>query len=464
MDAVQPSNASINRVHLVYVLVRRLALVGSLVGRGGLRLPAGGAGAAMTGTSWIIDSHRIASKIKNASGSVDASKHKWVSNPTKACPRCNHIIDNSDVVHQWPGLPRGVKFDPTDQELLWHLLAKHGKVGAKAHPFIDEFIPTVEEDDGICYTHPQKLPGVKQDGSVSHFFHRTFKAYNTGIRKRRKINTGDLADVRWHKTGKTKPVVVDGKHLGCKKFMVLYMSTMKGGKPEKTNWVMHQYHLGTGEDEVEGQYVVSKLLFQQQFKPGEKNAQDLTSADALESIVAEDLPNIPPLPLEEHVFTNQELEVLEKSETITDQGKETSEINNEDNAVEDVVHMATEKPEDGDNPSSQDPKWWEGESQFLLDSQQLAENLAICDEFLQSQSQTSCGGGDDETDKIKPRLAVYAQLPVEDLKKDLEECQRLDPSDGTNLELENASEFRLSQIEFSQDSFTTAWAGGKVID
>jgi hypothetical protein len=161
--------------------------------------------------------------------------------------------------------------------------------------------------------------GVKQDGSVSHFFHRTFKAYNTGIRKRRKINTGDLADVRWHKTGKTRPVVVDGKHLGCKKFMVLYMSTMKGGKPEKTNWVMHQYHLGTGEDEVEGQYVVSKLLFQQQFKPGEKNAQDLTSADALESIVAEDLPNIPPLPLEEHVFTNQELEVLEKSETITDQ-------------------------------------------------------------------------------------------------------------------------------------------------
>ncbi|KAL5224234.1 hypothetical protein ABZP36_010873 [Zizania latifolia] len=407
----------------------------------------------MTGTSWLIDSQRIASKIKNASGSLDASKHKWVSNPTKACPRCSHIIDNSDVVNQWPGLPRGVKFDPTDQELLWHLLAKHGKVGAKPHPFIDEFIPTVEEDDGICYTHPQKLPGVKQDGSVSHFFHRTFKAYNTGTRKRRKINTNDLADVRWHKTGKTKPVLVDGKHLGCKKIMVLYMIAVKGGKPEKTNWVMHQYHLGTGEDEVDGQYVVSKLFFQQQFKPGEKNAQESTS----ESIVAEELPDIPPLPLEEHVCTNQE--VLEKSETNTEQGKETSEINNEDTAVEDM-HMPTEKPEDVE---SQDPKWWEGESQFLLDSQQLAEGLAICDEFLQSQSQTSCGGGD-EPDKIKPKLAVYAELPVEDLKKDLEECQKLDPSDGTNLDLENSSEFRLSQIEFSQDSFTTAWAGGKVID
>ncbi|KAG8094326.1 hypothetical protein GUJ93_ZPchr0012g20861 [Zizania palustris] len=267
----------------------------------------------MTGTSWIIDSQRIASKIKNASGSLDASKHEWVSNPTKACPKCSHIIDNSDVVNQWPGLPRGVKFDPTGQELLWHLLAKHGKEGAKPHPFIDEFIPTVEEDEGICYTHPQKLPGVKQDGSVSHFFHRTFKAYNTGTRKRRKINTDDLADIRWHKTGKTKPILVDGKHLGCKKIMVLYMNTVKGGRPEKTNWVMHQYHLGTGEDEVDGQYVVSKLFFQQQFKPGEKNAQELTS----ESIIAEELPDIPPLPLEEHVCTNQE--VLERSETNTEQ-------------------------------------------------------------------------------------------------------------------------------------------------
>ncbi|KAI4995639.1 hypothetical protein ZWY2020_035542 [Hordeum vulgare] len=120
-----------------------------------------------------------------------------------------------------------------------------------------------------------QIQGVKQDGSVSHFFHRTFKAYNTRTRKRRKINTGDLADVRWHKTGKTKPVIVDGQHLGCKKIMVLYMSTVKGGKPKKTNWVMHQYHLGTGEDEQNGEYVVSKLFFQQQSKPGEKSALEL---------------------------------------------------------------------------------------------------------------------------------------------------------------------------------------------
>ena len=64
------------------------------------------------------------------------------------------------VTHAWPGLPRGVKFDPSDPEIIWHLLAKVGVGNLKPHPFIEEFIPTVEEDDGICYTHPQNLPGM----------------------------------------------------------------------------------------------------------------------------------------------------------------------------------------------------------------------------------------------------------------------------------------------------------------
>lgn len=64
------------------------------------------------------------------------------------------------VSHAWPGLPRGVKFDPTDQEIIWHLLAKVGTWNFKPHPFIDEFVPTVDEEDGICYTHPQNLPGI----------------------------------------------------------------------------------------------------------------------------------------------------------------------------------------------------------------------------------------------------------------------------------------------------------------
>lgn len=55
-----------------------------------------------------------------------------------------------------------MKFDPTDQELIEHLEAKvESKNNMKSHPLIDEFILTIEGEDGICYTHPEKLPGNK---------------------------------------------------------------------------------------------------------------------------------------------------------------------------------------------------------------------------------------------------------------------------------------------------------------
>lgn len=59
-----------------------------------------------------------------------------------------------------PGLPAGVRFDPNDQEILQHLEAKVLSDVRKLHPLIDEFIPTLEGENGICYTHPEKLPGA----------------------------------------------------------------------------------------------------------------------------------------------------------------------------------------------------------------------------------------------------------------------------------------------------------------
>lgn len=139
------------------------------------------------------------------------------------------------------------------------------------------------------------LLGVKQDGSVSHFFHRAIKAYNTGTRKRRKIHGDDCGDVRWHKTGRTKPVILDGVQRGCKKIMVLYMSAVGGGKPEKTYWVMHQYHLGTEEDEKDGEYVISKIFFQQhQVKQGDKADQDI--AESVDAIITKVDPVTPEPP------------------------------------------------------------------------------------------------------------------------------------------------------------------------
>lgn len=210
-------------------------------------------------------SNQQASSINSASHLIDAKLEEHQMCGSKHCPGCGHKLESKP---DWLGLPAGVKFDPTDQELIEHLEAKvETKNDMKSHPLIDEFIPTIEGEDGICYTHPEKLPGVTRDGLSRHFFHRPSKAYTTGTRKRRKIQTEcDLTggETRWHKTGKTRAVMVNGKQKGCKKILVLYTNFGKHRKPEKTNWVMHQYHLGTSEEEKDGELVVSKIFYQTQ--------------------------------------------------------------------------------------------------------------------------------------------------------------------------------------------------------
>ncbi|KAK9272647.1 hypothetical protein L1049_003023 [Liquidambar formosana] len=231
------------------------------------------------GWTWLIDSKGIARKVKSATQSAAYQIKDCGAN--RECPKCHYRIDNSDVSNDWPGLPAGVKFDPSDVELLEHLAAKCGVGNSKPHLFIDEFIPTLEVDQGICYYHPENLPGSKKDGSSVHFFHQTINAYATGQRKRRKIHSQhSLAEhVRWHKTGKTKAVMENGVQKGCKKIMVLYKSSKKGSKPDKSNWVMHQYHLGIEEDEKEGEFVVSKIFYQQQ-KQTDKNDNNLIIEDS----------------------------------------------------------------------------------------------------------------------------------------------------------------------------------------
>ncbi|KAJ4976037.1 hypothetical protein NE237_001143 [Protea cynaroides] len=195
------------------------------------------------------------------------SHEKPDQNRFTSCPSCGHRILSLEQsgIHELPGLPAGVKFDPTDQELLEHLEGKVRSDIQKHHPLIDEFIATLDGENGICYTHPEKLPGVSKDGLIRHFFHRPSKAYTTGTRKRRKVHTDtDGGETRWHKTGKTRPVFEGGSVKGYKKILVLYTNYGKQRKPEKTCWVMHQYHLGNNEEENDGELVVSKVFFQTQ--------------------------------------------------------------------------------------------------------------------------------------------------------------------------------------------------------
>lgn len=224
--------------------------------------------------SWLITGRGVAKKIRNTTHCSNRQISELGAEARRECPNCKHLIDNSDVAIQWPGLPAGVKFDPSDLELLEHLEEKNGLGGSKPHMFIDEFIPTIENDEGICYSHPENLPGMKKDGSNAHFFHRVSNAYGCGQRKRRRISKSDntVSDkhVRWHKTGKSKAIYDNGVKKGWKKIMVLYKSSQRGGKPDKANWVMHQYHLSEEEEENDGELVVSKIFYQLQTKQMDK--------------------------------------------------------------------------------------------------------------------------------------------------------------------------------------------------
>ncbi|KAL5572798.1 hypothetical protein UlMin_022395 [Ulmus minor] len=216
--------------------------------------------------SWLINGRGIAKKVKNPTTSFAC--HIKDCGASRECPNCHFHISNSDIASEWPGLPIGVKFEPSDEELLVHLEAKCGVGNKEPHMLIEEFIPTLE-GEGIYCDHPENLPGAKKDGSSIHFFHKTVNAYATGKRKRRKVNnehSSSAEHVRWHKTGTTKAVIDNGVQKGFKKIMVLYKGSKKGLKPGKTNWAMHQYHLGTEEDEKAGEYVVSKIFYQQQKK------------------------------------------------------------------------------------------------------------------------------------------------------------------------------------------------------
>jgi len=115
-------------------------------------------------------------------------------------------------------------------------------------------------------------------------------AYSSGQRKRRKIHhRGSTEDhVRWHKTGKTKAIIEHGEHKGFKKIMVLYIRSEKESKSYKSDWKMHQYHLGTDEDEKNGEYVVSKIFYKQ----NEKN-EGKPMAEEPDSITSRTSPRTP---------------------------------------------------------------------------------------------------------------------------------------------------------------------------
>ncbi|KAK7271640.1 hypothetical protein RJT34_27707 [Clitoria ternatea] len=379
--------------------------------------------------SWIIDIEGFAKRVKNNTlSTADQIKDRGAY---RECPKCHHHIDNSDVSHEWPGFPAGVKFDPSDVELLEHLAAKCSIGNREPHMFLHEFIPTLEGDQGICYTHPENLPGAKKDGISIHFFHRTAKAYATGQRKRRKIqHQHGLAEehVRWHKTGKTKAVTEDGVHKGFKKIMVLYIRSEKGSKPYKTNWVMHQYHLGSEEHEKEGEYVVSKIFYQQQ-KQSEKSEENPVVEDsdmASRAGPRTPKPNPPTRPCAGKCVHCDD--ILDENE-LHSFFQDTKPIPGES-------HAPPSNVQDKDNIS--DPAWLAGESQANIDIDGL-NDILLCNEMLDSSGLNSIFSG--------------FSCSANDLAVNNDDDIAYGISILDTLDLDTPPDFDLSNLQFdSQDS------------
>ena len=213
--------------------------------------------------------------------------------------------------------------------------------------------------------------------------------------------------------------------------MVLYMSQVKGEKPEKTGWVMHQYHLGVDEEEKDGEFVVSKLFYQQQCKPNER-----IEAEFPVDLVLEPVKELEPIPCPNSATPDPPAEKRFREL----KSAEEDNIDDERSRIEDQTVGGNINHQE-EEATAEDGKWWDGDSQFLMDSQQLAEGMAMCDEFLQSQN--TCENGDGKLDK--PCLADYAKIGVQNLKKDLEECQKIGDLELSNIELD-VPDMRLSQL------------------
>ncbi|CAM0872037.1 unnamed protein product [Alopecurus aequalis] len=144
---------------------------------------------------------------------------------------------SSSQLPSWPGLPRGVHFNPSDSDLLWHLAAEIGNGRAHRHPFINKFIKSGDEDGGFGRTHPEDMLGMSKDGHASYFFHKKVELCN------------------WQQSGASS-IILDGSLEGCKDVFVL------------TDWELHQFRM-KNRMEDEGELVVSKIFYKSQNNPCE---------------------------------------------------------------------------------------------------------------------------------------------------------------------------------------------------